>query len=106
MPIPGTTKVANLLSNVAAQAAGTALSPEECADIAALVPHEQVPAHPITEPVAPRMQRRHPTTSSCWSGSDQILCRTARHRVCMYSFWSELLSSALPTSRGRGLGSD
>ena len=40
MPIPGTTKIKNLLSNVAAQA--VELSSEECNTVAATVPHEQV----------------------------------------------------------------
>ena len=40
VPIPGTTKVANLMSNVAAEP--VALSEEECALVAAAVPHDQV----------------------------------------------------------------
>ena len=44
VPIPGTTKIANLLSNVAAQSGGAEklLSAEECALVAAAVPHDQV----------------------------------------------------------------
>jgi diketogulonate reductase-like aldo/keto reductase len=40
VPIPGTTKIKNLLSNVAAQS--VELTPDECEQIAAAVPHEQV----------------------------------------------------------------
>lgn len=40
VPIPGTTKIKNLLSNVAAHA--IELSDEECKVVAAAVPHEHV----------------------------------------------------------------